>query len=255
MAFAKAKSIAAPTTKAKKGSDRETIELPNIEMLASLHAISRMAAGAIKAIEGNMKDDVFDIFMERIVKTGKKPESVDAVEGLARANLQFKKRATTSPLTEDEIKTLADLAKKLKREDLKPTKQVKLQKLYAINPDLATDEKLMDRVEAALKAAKLDHVIIVQEEVSTQVVSDELLAAACDTKNPDVIRPMMTLAFKPTLTMIEPASIVKTMGELLDIDLKVGSDDTKLVAEVATIAKKNSAARKTPAKTPALLKA
>lgn len=263
MAFGSAKKIGTPASAVKtKGKDREVVELANIEQLAHLHAIVKAAAGAIKAIEGTLKEEVLDMFMTRIQVDGQKPSSIDAREGLAVVNLQFKKRAITSPLTVDELRTMAraagckvdddsemeEIVKVLKNKDLVCGENIKTQKLFAINPEFATDEKLMDRVEKLLVKNGLDHIMVVQDEVKTFVVSEALMSEACKKKNLELIRPCAVLAFKPTLTEVRPADLAKTMAEVLDIEISVKGDEKALTEVVQAKAKARIAKAKKAAK-------
>jgi hypothetical protein len=258
MAFATAKKIGTPAKTTKAKAERECIELPNIEQLAHLHAIVKAATGAIKAIEGTLKEDVLNIFMQRIAGDGQKPSSIDAAEGLALVNLQFRKRATTSPLSDDELRTMAHAAGCILKDDadvdtivaalakknLVVGENIKTQKLFAIDPTFAADEKLMTKVEAVLKKNGLDHIITVQDEVKTLVVTDGLLAEACRTKKPAIITPCTVLAFKPTLSEVRPADLAKTMAEVLDIDMKSKGDEKQFADTV--IAKAKARSKKIP---------
>ena len=258
MAFASAKKIGTPAKTTKAKAERKCVELPNIEQLAHLHAIVKAATGAIKAIEGTLKDDVLGIFMEQIALDGQKPSSIDAADGLALVNLQFRKRATTSPLNVDELRSMAlaagckvddesdaeEIVAALKKKDLVVGENIKTQKLFAIDPEFAADEKLMARVEAILKKNGLDHIITVQDEVKTLVVTDALLAEACRTKKQEIIAPCTVLAFKPTLSEVRPADLAKTMANVLDIDIQSKGDEKQFAATV--IAKAKARSKKVP---------
>ena len=264
MAFASAKKVgSAPKATGKAKATRPQVEMANVEQLAQLHTIVKAAKGAIAALEGVMKTTVMDdVFLPSIEDTGSKPSSVDAIEGVAMMNIQFRKRSTLSFLKDEEIRNMASAAGvNVTDEDTNETlvaametkgiplhKNIKTERLFVIDPQYAMDEAIMAKVEAALKKVGLDHVIGVQDEVATYVVSDETMDAVCKSRKPELITPCATLGFKPSLSVVDPKAIAKTIGELLDLDLKVGGDEKKLEAQVAeTATAKVKAARKTKA--------
>jgi hypothetical protein len=226
MAFNSAKKInsPAPAVKGKK-TDRETIEFANMEQYSHLQMVSKACEGAIKAFEAVFKEHVFELFMKRIRLDGKKPDSIDAIEGLATVNLQCRKRGTNSPLSADEVEILT-------QHKLQPDYVIKTPKLFVINPEYAEDEELMNRVEALLKKNGLLKIIGVQEEVKIPVVGDKLLDAALATKKPEVIKQVITMAFKPSLSEVKPEEIAKTMSEILDINIAVEQDEKTLITKV-----------------------
>lgn len=262
MAFASAKKVgSAPKATGKAKATRPQVEMANVEQLAQLHTIVKAAKGAIAALEGVMKTTVMDeVFLPAIEDSGTKPSSVDATEGVAMMNIQFRKRSTMSYLKDEEIRSMAEsLGINVGEQDTNETlvaametkgiplhKNIKTERLFVIDPQYAMDEALMAKVEAALKKVGLDHVIGVQDEVATYVVSDETMDAVCKARKPELITPCATLGFKPSLSVVDPKAIAKTIGELLDLDLRVGGDEKKIEAEVTETAKaKVIAARKT----------
>lgn len=264
MAFEKAKKVGtAPKAEGKAKAARPQVEMANVNQLAQLHVIVKAATGAIKAIEGVMKTDVMEnVFLPAITESGTKPSSVDAVEGPAMMNIQFRKRSTLSPFKLDELRAMAlgagcdvsdddeaeAIVAAMKTKDLIVHKNIKTEKLFVIDPEYATDAALMAKVEAVLKKAGLDHVIGVQDEVATYVVNDDLMDAVCKKRNADLITPCAVIGFKPSLSVVDPAAIAKTIGELLDIDLSVKGDEEKFAEKVtATATTKAKATRKAKA--------
>lgn len=271
MAFDSAKKIGTPKTPSKAKKEKEVVEMANIEQLAQLVALNKAVTGAIKAIEGTLKEDAFEIFLSSVCATGLKPDSVDAVEGDARCNVQFKKRSTTSPFSVEELRNFAKSLKvntdhidagaedeahaivaALQKAKYPITSNVKTQKLFVINPEHAEDEKLMKKVEDVLKRNGLDHIIGVQEEVKTYVADDELMRIACSKKNRDLVRPLAVIAFKPTLDEVDPKKLIKTASEVLDISISVEGDEKKVEEKVREVAVTRSKAKR---KTAALEKA
>jgi hypothetical protein len=272
MAFANAKSLKASPTAAKAKKEKEVVELANVKQLAHLHALSKAVTGAIKAIESTLKEDAMEMFLDRACALGAKPDSVDAVEDEARVNVQFRKRSTLSPFSIEELRNMANALKiphdHIQSGDSEEAQllvqlieektgieipaNVKTQQLYAIDPALAEDETLMKKVEKVLEKAGLGHIMVLQEEVKTYVCSDALMQVACSKKVPDLIRPMATLAFKPTLDEVDPKKLLKTASEVLDVSISVDGDEKKVEELVRVQAQSRSKKTK---KTAALLAA
>ena len=239
--FKDAKALtSAPKTVGKK-KEREVVELNNVEQLAQLHALVKAAQGAISAIEGTLKEEVFGMFLDRA--DGKKPDSFDAQEGNGMLNLQMRKRGTNSPLGEDECSLLLEAG-------LVPDVVVKTPELFAINPEFATDTSLLSKVEKALgKISGLpENFIVKQNAVVVNVVGDDLLEKAFKLKGvnrhyEEVIQMVTTLGFKPTLVKLVPGDMAKTIEEILEIQLTSSVPDE---LEKALVARAKS---KAPTKT------
>ena len=239
--FSNAKTLA-PTAKpsAGKKAAREVVQLSNVEQLAQLHALVKAATGAISAIEGTLKEEVFGMFLDRA--DGKKPDSFDAQEGNGMLNVQMRKRGTNSSLNAEECELLMAAG-------LNPDSIVKTPELFAINPDFAGDTALLNKVEKALgKIPGLPaNFIVKQEEVKVSVVGDKLLEDAFLLKGKnrhyeEVVRIVTTLALKPTLLEMVPADMAKTIKEILEIEVSKEADPIKEVMV------ERAATRKAPAK-------
>lgn len=243
--FKDAKALTVAPKAAGKKKEREVVELNNVEQLAQLHALVKAATGAISAIEGTLKEEVFGMFLDRA--DGKKPESFDAKEGNGMLNLQMRKRGTNSPLGETECSLLLEAG-------LVPDAFVKTPELFAINPAFAADTALLAKVEKALsKIAGLpDNFIMKQEAVTVNVVGDALLEQAFKLKGvnrhyEEVIQMVTTLAFKPTLLRLVPHDMAKTIEEILEIELVVENTDALKTALVDRAKSKTPKSKKTAA--------
>lgn len=214
--FKEAKSLSAPKT-AKVAKEKERIEFAGIKRLAHLDAVIKMAKSTKEQIESSLKEKIWDMFYDRAngndaSREGAAPSSFNGAEDNAECNLQLRKRSTMSALTEDELEILAKHNIKYEVETLSP-------RLFAINPDYAADEKLLEKVEKALlKAGVPADFIVVQDAIEKKVVSPETLTEALRSKDMEVIKTCTTLAFKYTLSEIRPAEIAETVKELMGLE-------------------------------------
>jgi hypothetical protein len=189
--FSTAKALEAkPSAKAKK--DKLQINVPGLADLAKLDALIKAATAMKATMEVDIKTAGFASFME--MSKGTRPTSFEGVDGVATASVELRKRGTNSALNDDEVAALATAG-------IVPFKQVVTNGLFAINPKYAEDATLLGRVEKALVKIVPEDFIVQQQEVSKNVVSDEMLDAAFrDGKSPAIIELLTTMALKPKLS-------------------------------------------------------
>lgn len=208
--LAKAKPIAAP--KAAKATKAE-INLPGLRTVAEIDALLK-SLGALKVtVEAEVKAAAMDNFMEIAAEQGKRPESFRGVEDTASASVELRKRATTSPLTAEQLAMMQAAG-------LPTGKNVKTKKLFGINPNYVEDIKMMERVETVLEGLGLpDDFFVLQEEVSTDVVTDETLEKAfkMPTLDRTIIESLTVLALKPKLEVVDVEEIMKNVASMIKI--------------------------------------
>lgn len=164
--FANAKSVPAKAPKSKK-PELETVEVEGMEAVASL----KVVIDSLKAIHDSkmaeVKERMVAYFATTGIKTKKGPANFRGVEGEASASCELRRRAVTSPLTEDEITLCA--AHNVPVEEVIDTVET-----YIINPEYLNDPAVMGAVEAALKKAKgiPADLFMKQEEKKKTVVAD-----------------------------------------------------------------------------------
>lgn len=221
----------APEVKGKK-APREEVKVKGVEEFAQLAAAEKAIASAKAVLQESMVETVSAKFMKDIKDSGgKTPDSFNAVEGLGSINCQLKKRSTASALNEEERQIL-DGAK------VPYHRQVTTPKLFAINPNYATDEKMLEKVEKALAKLGLpDDFIVVQEEQAKYVIDDKALDKALKSGDKEIVKLATTLAFKPTLSEVKPAEIAKTIEKVLGIY----KDDEEAAEKPAAKAKTKAA--------------
>lgn len=189
--FSNAKSISTPTPPAK--GKKQTIEVKGVEQLAMVNALTKALETVEATLVGEVKGAASAIFQAHIAQYGSKPESFNAVEGDATANVQFKKRGTNMALHPAEVELL-------RSNGIEPAREVTTPRLFAINPVYAEDAELLARVEVALVGVVPQDFIVLQEEKAKHTVSDEVIIQVCSKRlAPEVIGAVFTLACKPTL--------------------------------------------------------
>lgn len=184
----------AKTAKAKK--ERVQVAIAGMQDIAVLDAMIKAATAMKTTLEANVKADGFTRLYNTAIETGAKPESFEALDRDSMASVQLRKRGTNSALNDDEVAALQSVG-------VEPHIEVVTPGLFAINPEHASNSKLLEQVEKALsKIAGLPANFIVQQaEVTKKVVSEEMLLEAIRTKkSAAVVEIMTTMALKPTLT-------------------------------------------------------
>lgn len=212
--FSTAKVIApaAKTTKAKAEN-----QLEGLEQLAQVDALIKSLEAVKATLDAEVKSRALNIFIE--TANGRRPESFRGLEGTASASIELRKRSTTSPLNEDQIKLLAS-------KGVAGEKVIVTNKMFGINPVHAENQELLAKVEAALKDIVPADFIVLQEEKSKIVVTDKAMEtvfkeihmargaaknkeefAAVSQEARTFIETVGVLAIKPTLQSTDVASL------------------------------------------------
>jgi hypothetical protein len=192
--FKKAAKIdSKPTAKVKK--EKEQIEISGLRQLTLLDALIKQATAMQATLKAEVNAAGFEKFAAMAGGGNTRPSSFEGVDGeYVTASVEVRKRSAASVLTEDEVKVLRE-------HDIEPFTQVTTQHLFAINPKYAGDEALLGRVEKAIEKIVPEDFIVEQDEVSRQVVSDDMLDMAFKTGKPsEVLAMMVTMAVKPKLS-------------------------------------------------------
>lgn len=190
--FKTASALPAAAPKKAKAAKRQ-VTLPGVENLARVHALAALLEAVQGTLEGEVKRAAAALFEKDIAATGRRPESFDAIEGAASANVQFKKRAGNIALSPEAIALLA-------QNGLTPHREVIVPQLYGINPTHAANAELLAKVEAALAGIVPADFIVLQPEQVKHTVSDALFDEACAKKLPlAVLSAVSSLACKPKL--------------------------------------------------------
>lgn len=174
--FADAKVIAPPTTKAKKSAGNE-VQVDGLYEIAAIDLVIKNLESAKSALEGDVKNQVRDIFINNAEKTGKRPSNFRGIDGPAEASCELRKRSTRSVLTEDEANLLTEA-------NIPFETVTDIEETFVINPAYASDQKLLAKIEKALKGIKdlPEDFIMKQQGATRKVVSDETIDTVFEKK-------------------------------------------------------------------------
>jgi hypothetical protein len=210
--FATAKK--AGSTKKKGGkAEKERKAIPGLEVYSKLDALEKNIA-ALKEV-ARLKVDILvrELFIDKALATGTKPESFRGYEGTAEASVEYRKRSTASALN--------DVEKELLKTFNIPTEEVADRpETFIINPAYAKDNALLKKVGAALKKVDLpEDFLQVQEATIKTVVTNETLAAVFTTKKLEVVEALFSVvgltAYKPVVADFDPAEAAKELAEMV----------------------------------------
>lgn len=208
--FANAKPLAKPAVAVK--NEKESIEVAGLEDYAKLDALVKSIGTVQKTVGAGIKDDVMaDLFYNKAMSDGELPESMEGVEGIAKASLECRKRGTNSPLSDQEVEVFQN-------HGLTPKKAVITHEAFVINPKYTNDMKLLAKINKLLEGKVPEDLFQTQEEVSKYVVDDELVKEACSMKDElprEVFMLMTVLAIKPKLTETNIGQILDDVKPLI----------------------------------------
>ena len=111
--FSNAKTLTTPAAPKKSGKAKPEIQVPGVEQLAMVRALEDALETVAGTFDREIKAKVFDHYFQQSQATGQRPESVRAIDGQASASVTLSKRATTSPLNEQQIDDLTQYLKSL----------------------------------------------------------------------------------------------------------------------------------------------
>lgn len=220
--FDKTKTASAPVPKKAKRGDTEHVKLPGLELYARVDALQKALTTVAETLCNELKATSRDVFIGQGIQFGQRPPNFKAVEGSANASVQLK--AYAWPLT-------AEAQEQLREADIPLREDDKVAETFILNPEHASDEKIMATLEKALepliKAGKLPQDLFQhQSQKVVKVDGDVTLGAIFRLKNkkgqPDRVRietllPLVTsLAIKPTISESLDETL-KNVKEVLDV--------------------------------------
>jgi hypothetical protein len=173
--FASAKKVALAPQSPAKGKPSKPVDLiEGWEELCALDAVSKALAGLVAIKKTTIEEGpVTDLLVTRGLAAGRKPESLNPVEGDGKGSAYIAKRSTRSPLSEEELGLLSETVGEAAVGSYVETVEDR-PALLAVNPAYANDEALLRKIDKALAGIKgiPEDFIVQTEAVSKTVVSD-----------------------------------------------------------------------------------
>lgn len=215
--FKKAAPIVAAPKAGKKEKAVHAIE--GLESYAQIDA----AIKALEALKGSFEPAVKGAAFNTMLATcgSRAPESFTGVDGAATASMEFRKRGTNSALKEEEVALLL-------ANGVTPFEQEICPELFAINPKYAADDKLLEKVEAALSGIVPEDFIVQQAKISKMVVTDDNVDAVFALRPKLADDAQFGALVKTVITQAVKAKLAKT-------------DFDEIMAAVAVLCKKSEA--------------
>jgi hypothetical protein len=207
--FTTAQSITPAEPAKKSGKAKPEIHVKGVAELAMVRALEDALETVGSTFDREIKAAVFNHYFQQAQATGQRPESVRAIDGDASASVSLSKRATTSPLNEQQIAVLRE-------NGLEPVREVLMQKLLAVNPKYAANEALLGKVTKALEKIVPEDFIVLQEERARYVITDAVLAQVFSKKAPrEVLELCTSMSCKPQLAHTDINRILDFVRGLL----------------------------------------
>lgn len=209
--FSKNNVVATKKTAAK--SKKREIEIEGLQSLAAVDSVIKSLLALKATLEEGVKSDVLEIFVRDGAALHAQPENFRGIDGVGEASCELRKRSTASELTEEEQRTL-------KRYEIPTTESVSVVETYVINPEYASDNKLLETVANALKKVKglPEDLFQFQAGKSKTVVAEDSLAAVFRLKKEEIahVLPLVaTQALKPKMVSADPNEAFRLVGELI----------------------------------------
>lgn len=188
--FANAKTLVTDKPKTGKAKKPE-VPLQGLEDVALLEALLQSIGAYKESLEAAVKDQAREIFLAKA--NGRRPENFRAVEGLAEASVELRKRSSRTVLSEDEVAVFDE-------HNIPYDTIVEQAETFVLNPNL--DAATLAKIDKALSGIKglPDNVILKQTGVTKRVVSE----ATIDTvfkkgKAEEMLDTICVLALKPKI--------------------------------------------------------
>jgi hypothetical protein len=199
--FQKAKTtVNVPAKKSNKKTKQE-VQIDGLQSLASIRVLQTALDGIAKTFEGEVHAGMREFFTENGSKKRGRPDNFVGVDGFGRASLELRKRSTRSPLSSEEQDILDE-------HGIEYGVVVEQEETFAINPEYASDNELLEKVSAALVAAGVPEDFIVHVAPKTKSVATDVTLSQVFQADSSAIEMLMgiagTLAVKP---MLEDATI------------------------------------------------
>jgi hypothetical protein len=214
--FSNAKKIESqPKTSAKK-DDKAKIALTGLENYAAIDTVLKGFKAIMETVGESVKGDMNSIFVGIGKQLKARPDNFRGIDGKASASCELRNRASSSPLSPEEVELLS-------KNEIPVGSIVTKEAAYIINPTYFNDSALLEKVSKALeKVAGLPaDFILVQEKEEKKVVTDETVSKVFEKGLSELLLPIVTVpAIKPTYTgtLVEALEAAKSLAGLVDAE-------------------------------------
>lgn len=193
----------------KKAGSKVEVSMDGLKQFAEIDALIKALSAVQATLDADIKGRALNYFIENA--GGKRPESFRAIEGIASASIELRKRSSRSALTDQEVEQLTKFG-------ATPEKAIVVQKMFGFNPKYTEDQAVLAKIETALtKVSDLpEDLIVVQEEKSGYIVGEDTIDKAFKLgATAEVVLMVGTLAVKPKLDETDIGVIIESVKGLL----------------------------------------
>ena len=169
--FSTAATLKVDPKKTSKADNKEKIEIEGLQDYTLVDSLEKNLKALKETLKGKVNGQMKEIFTRQ---SNKRPENFRGIEGSASASCEMRKRTIASVLTDEEVKAL-------EKDNIPVGREVLIPKRFIFNPEIAGDQALLQKISDAMRKVPglPDNVILLQEEQSVRVVTDETLDQVC----------------------------------------------------------------------------
>ena len=224
--FKNAKKIEAEVKTSAKKDDKAKIALTGLESYAAVDTVMKGFKSLMETIGGTVKDDMNSIFVGIGKQLKARPDNFRGIDGKASASCEIRNRASSSPLSDEEVVLLTKNEIPVGTIEVKPS-------AYIINPAYFNDSALLEKVSKALEKYVKDlpsDFILLQERVEKKIVTDETVDAVFEKGLAELLLSVVTVpAIKPTFngTLVEALEAAKSLAGLVDAEAEQAAAEAK----------------------------
>jgi hypothetical protein len=171
---------------AKAGKDREEVELgPELDSLAAFKVMEKVLGEEGGLLQKAVRNRVVEMFRERMIKDGKKPDNFLGVGERSSASCEIRRRGSDIPLD-------ADTAAALESKGIPVDKKVKVPERLILNPEL-DQTTLMRLAELVKKDPVLKNQVVVmrQEEEYNYIVAESTMDMLAKSGDLELVQQML----------------------------------------------------------------
>lgn len=196
--FNKNITVAPKATKKVAKDDNATVTIEGVEHFSALKALGKAIEGATKTLEGDIKGEALQTFIERGCDAKKRPDNLKTKEGKAQASVQLKVLSDRSYISEENAARLQEAGVRLDIKD-------EVVETFVLNPEYANNAALMAKIEKALATIKdlPEDLFLHQSQKKIVATEDSLndIFAKCKIAQAKELLPLVsTLAIRPSTT-------------------------------------------------------